>query len=168
MARVSVKAAQQRSALQSWEDVDQALRQYGELTLEIEALEAEYTRRINQLREELEAKAGPLVQTRNQLAKEMEQFVRHRWDELDGRSRQLTHGEVGLRRATSIVIRKVADTLAALKERGLHHCINVKETPNKDVMAQLTDEELKAVGARRKIEDVFWFDWNRESVSKSA
>lgn len=168
MARVTVKAAPQRSTLRGWDDVDSALRQYGELSMQIEALEAEYTRRINQLREELQAKTAPLVQTREQLAKEMEQFVRDHWDELNGRSRVLTYGEVGLRRATSIVIRKVAETLAALKERGLHHCIIVKETPNKDVMAQLTDEELKAVGARRKVEDVFWFDWNRETVSRSA
>lgn len=168
MSRVSMKTKADRPILQSWDDVDGAIREYGELTLQIEELEAEYTRRINQLKEELDSRAAPLVQHRERLAKDVEQFVRHHWDELDGRSRTLTFGEVGLRRATSIVIRKVADTLALLKERGLKHCINVKESPNRDVMAQLTDDELKAVGARRKVEDVFWFEWSREKISKAS
>jgi len=109
--------------------------------------------------------AGYLEDEKNILAS-LEEFASSREEELDGRSKKLTHGTVGFRRTTKIVLRnKAATVLRKLRARRLDDCIRVKETVNKEALAAYDDEVLRDVGARRKVEDRFYAETPEVVVS---
>ena len=81
---------------------------------------------------------------------------------------ELTFGTVGFRLSTSVVIKRIADTVQALKDLNLRDCLIVKESPNKDAMRALPLETLHAVGASLKQEDAFGYEIKREALAEVA
>jgi hypothetical protein len=45
-------------------------------------------------------------------------------------------------------------------------CINIKETINKERLGEYPDEVIAAVGAGKKVEDVFWYEVDREKLTR--
>ena len=82
------------------------------------------------------------------------------------RSKQLNHGKLGWRRSTSIKITQKSKnkegTLSLIKKlfpptlRNL--CLTLKESPNKDALHKLTDEQLAKVGAQRIVTEDFFVE----------
>lgn len=159
------KAKKLTTNLQTWEEVDDHLREIGELDLEIQGVEARLTRDINQLKADADEEVQPVLARRERLEREIQEFASARKDELDGKTKKLGFGNVGFRQSTKVVLRKVDEMIDTLKRMNLYHCIITKEQVNRDALRQLPDETLKAVGAKRQIKDEFWYEVDREKLA---
>ena len=76
----------------------------------------------------------------------------------------LNHGSVGFRQSTKVVLSKVEQILEKLKKFKMDDCINVKETVNKDVLRKYPADDILKVGGSLKVEDVFWYETDREEL----
>jgi phage host-nuclease inhibitor protein Gam len=72
----------------------------------------------------------------------------------DKKTVQLSFGNFGYRKSTSISVKKT--TLELLKKLGLDRYIRVKEEPDKEAMADMDDEALAQADAVRKVKDDFF------------
>lgn len=154
-------------ALRTWEDVDNTLREIGLIDIDIEAMEAEFNRKVTDLKEQLARKAKPLQDRKELLSLRIKEFVEARRPELEPKkSRELNFGQVGFRQSTSIVLRNVKAIIAALKAKGMTDCIVVKEEVSKEALKKYDDQVLESVGAKRKVEDVFWFEVKRDALQR--
>ncbi|NPV70309.1 MAG: host-nuclease inhibitor protein Gam [Firmicutes bacterium] len=153
-------------ALKTWEDVDQALREVGLIEIQIEALEGDLNRRIAEMKDETARKAKPMMDRRDLLGHLLREFVEANKEGLAGKSRELNFGTVGLRRSTQVVIKKVKATIAALKARGLLECIKTTESIMKEELKKYDDATIEAVGAKRKTDEVFWYEIKREALKE--
>ena len=82
----------------------------------------------------------------------------------DNKSVELSFGKFGWRKTTKISVKKT--TLELLRKMNLLKCIRTKEEPDKNAMAELTDEELLQVDAVRKVSDDFFCEADTEEVNK--
>jgi len=80
----------------------------------------------------------------------------------DKKTIELTFGLFGYRQSTSISVKR--DTLELLKKHGLEEAIVTKETPNKEVMRDWSEEKLALVDAKRVVEDKFWVEAKQNDV----
>jgi len=153
------------TALKSWTEVDDTLREIGRIDLEIESMEAEYNRKITDLKEELANQAQPLQERKAFLERLVKEFAESHKDDLDGRkSRELNFGRIGFRQSTKVILRNVKAIIAALKARGMTDCIVIKEEVSKDTLKKYDPATVEAVGAKIKTEDVFWYEVNRDKL----
>lgn len=166
MAKVA--AARRRlegTALANWAEVDDTLREIGRIDLEIEAMEAEYNRKITDLKQELAARALPLQERKAFLERLVKEFVETHREGLDGKkSRELNFGRVGFRQSTRLILRNVEAVIAALKARGMTDCIVVKEDVSREALKRYDPATIEAVGAKLKTDDVFWYEINRDRL----
>lgn len=161
MARKRIEGTQ----LQSWEDVDEALRNIGVIDRELALIEAGQNEAIDQIKKETRDKATPFLSRKDGLETAIKEFCdANRAEFTKVKTRSLPFGEVGYRLSTRIMIKKVADTLQALKDLALTACIRSKEEPDKEAMKSLTDETLAQVGAARKTENIFGYTVNQERL----
>ncbi len=80
---------------------------------------------------------------------------------------ELAFGWLGFRKSTQISPekgRRVSDVIATVREHGLRNALRIKESLNKDVMAEWSDAQLQAVGARRIEKDQFWYESKKETL----
>lgn len=152
------------TALRSWDDVNLNLKEIGECELAIEAIEADMNAKIHDLKLDAEMKARPYQDRIKKLAAEIKEFAEANRDDLKGKTKQLNFGPVGFRRSTKILLKNVKATIKALKARGMTDCIIVKESVSKDNLKSYPDDVIAAVGAVKKVEDVFWYEVDREKI----
>jgi len=89
----------------------------------------------------------------------LEAFTRAHEADLEGRSRKLTHGVLGLRQTTKIVLKRTVEfVLGALRARKMDDCIRLKEEVDKEFLDHYVDQQLAEVGCVRKTEDLFFAD----------
>ncbi len=129
--------------IKSWEDVDRALMAIAVHQADIAA----YKGIVDQWRAQI-AELEPRI----------EAFVREHEDELQERSKSLTHGRVWLRRATRLTARSWAKVVDKLFGTPHEQCIRTKYEPDKERLAELTDEQLKAYGVKRETIDAFGYE----------
>lgn len=150
--------------LRSWDEVDQALREIGLIDLDVEAMEAEFNRQVADLKSALEERAKPLLERKDYLGRLIKEFTEDRRAELKGKTKELNFGKLGFRQTTQIVLRNVKAILSALKARGMDDCIIVKEQVSKEALRGYDDQVLASLGVQRKVEDVFWYEPDRERL----
>ena len=63
---------------------------------------------------------------------------------------------------------KVDQIIEKLKKYKMTDCINIKETVNKDVLRKYPTDDILKVGANLKIEDVFWYETDREELEDAS
>lgn len=157
------------TALQSWEDVDAALREVGEITRELQLKEAALNESVDKLKEEAKADSASQVARKKELELAMKEFCEaNRVEFTKVKTRKLTFGSVGFRLSTKIMIKRIAETLQALKDLKLVGCIRIKEEVDKEAMKNLTDETLAEVGASRKTENAFGYELDLERLNMAA
>lgn len=157
------------TALADWDEVDRCLAEIGAIDREIGLLEAAQQESIDQIKTSTKAAADPLLAKKVGLEVAIKEFAEaNRAEFIKAKTRELTFGSVGFRLSTSVVIRRVADTLQALHDLELTECITVKEAPNKDAMRNLPIDVLHAVGATLKTEDAFGYEIKREAIPEPA
>lgn len=152
--------------IESWDDVNKALKLKGECEISVDSIEAEMNLKINDAKQQAERLAKPLKEKIKQIDKEISYFAEENKAEIEGRTKVMTFGKVGFRLSSSISVptKKIAKIVENLKKFGMENCISISETVNKDVLATYSDKDIVKVGATKKVEDKFWLEADKEKI----
>lgn len=155
--------------LKDWNEVDNTLLAIGEIDRNLQLIEAAANEEIDKIKKALKERTAPLIERKTALELAMKDFAEaNRADFVKTKSKQLTFGEVGFRLSTRILIKKLAETIQALKDMGFSNCVRCKEEPDKEAMKALTDEQLAEVGASRKTDNTFGYTLDIEKIREAA
>lgn len=156
------------TAFKSYEECDQALQEIGGLKRELAMIEAHQNEIIDEAKAEAKKQAEPLTERIKSLERLLKEFCEsHRSDFAKVRTREMTFGQMGFRRSTKVLIKRVGDTLQSLKDFGLLKCLRIKEEIDKEAMKELDSEALANVGATLKTEDTFWCEVKQEELQEA-
>ncbi|MDO4772974.1 MAG: host-nuclease inhibitor Gam family protein [Bacillota bacterium] len=154
--------------LQSWEEVDKALKAIALSEIAITEIEGDLNKTISEAKEKATAMAAVHKEKIEEQEKLIKDYVETHKSDLDGKTKTLNFGQTGFRKSLSVSLPKGKDKLAAimesLKKNGMEDCIKVEESINKDVLKKYDEEKIIRVGASLKKKDVFWYEVNLESV----
>lgn len=165
MARTRIEGTQFRT----WDDVDQALKQLGEIDRDLMLIDGDTNETIDRLKAQAKEQAKPLQDRKTALELAMKEFCEaNRAEFAKIKTKQLVFGSVGFRQSTKIIIKRIADTLQALKDLGLAHCIRTKEEVDKEAMKTLSAETLAEVGAGLKVENTFGYEIDRARIADAS
>ncbi len=145
--------------LRSWDEVAENLRAIGQIRANRAQAVASAGESMAEIKEALARDIRGYDAAVEQLIEEAEAFcVEHRVEFGEAQSRQLAHGVVGWRKSTSISVGKktlelINEVFGAVKSKVYLH---IKESPDKEALAKLTDEQLKEIGARRSVKEEFY------------
>lgn len=147
--------------INSFSDVDVALKRLCEVSVGIEKINGEVTLECNRIKEARKSEVERLESEKNFIEQQITLFCEANKHEFaEKRSRDFTFGEIGYRISKSVSIpkikTKVESLINAIKAYGLgKECIIYEEKPNKDALAELKDEDLVKLGLKRTIKDNF-------------
>lgn len=144
----------------NWEHADETIRRIGELMSGIAKAEDAARDKINKVKQELAARTKDMQESVDLHTQSLEMFCdSHKGDFGKGRSKKLNFGTLGWRKSKSVsVTKKTVEKIKEVFGRKAATYIHVKETPDKEALAKLTDEQLVDVGARRKVTDDFFVE----------
>lgn len=165
MARIRME---EKFMLQSWEEVDAVLKEIAENEMEIEAITTDMNKEIHDIKEVAEDKSKKYQERIKVLSLYVQEFTERNRDEIKGKTKVLNHGSVGFRQSTKVVLSKVEQIIEKLKKFKMTDCINVKETVNKDVLRKYPADDILKVGGSLKVEDVFWYETDREELEDAS
>ncbi|MCR5260612.1 MAG: host-nuclease inhibitor Gam family protein [Candidatus Gastranaerophilales bacterium] len=141
----------------SWEEVNAAMKELGELNVKKQKLEGEQTEKINKIKAETLAKAGAIKTQIAEIEKNIERFAMQNKSEfLKTRTKKLTFGTVSFRLVESVVCNCKEEALKALKALNLDFLIRSKEDLDKDEClkyAKSDEKLLLKAGISIKAED---------------
>ena len=148
----------------SLSEADAVLKRLAELNNNIKKIEAETDNKINEIKEAAKKEAEPILQEIEALEHSLAVYSEYNKEELfkDKKTIELTFGLFGFRQSTSISIKK--NTLELLKQHGFKEAIKIKESVNKEVMREWSDERLNLVNAKRVVKDSFWVEVKENPV----
>lgn len=143
----------------SWEDADRALADLAAQHRDRAVLTAWRDEQIQKARAEYTRRAEPIEARIEALEDELHRFTLTHQDELDKRSRTLTHGRVGLRLVQDLVVRNAKRAIDWLLEHKQALYVRVKYELNKELLQQEAEDTLlKACGIRRRSRDVWFYE----------
>lgn len=165
MARKRIKEV---PVLQSWDEVDAALKEIAEKEIAIEEIEGDMNKQINGIKKSAGLEAKPLQDRIDKLGKDIKEFVTEHKEEMDGKTKLLNFGKTGFRLSTNLSIPKAKDKLeriiSKLRKRKMDDCIIVKESVNKDVLKKYDENTIVEIGGTLKKTDTFWYETEREKI----
>lgn len=147
--------------INSFNDIDLALKRVCELSVGIEKINGEVTLECNRIKEARKSEVERLENEKNFIEQQITLFCEDNKHEFaEKRSREFTFGEIGYRISKSVSLPRVKTKLEALlnaiKAFGLaKECITYEEKPNKEALAELNDSDLVKLGLKRTIKDNF-------------
>ena len=151
--------------LQSWDDVNEALKAIGRADSAIAAIEAEMNEQIAETKAAAKAKTKAHEEAKKLQEMMIQQYVSAHKTELKGKSHKLAHGTVGFRLSTRLVLPKeIKPIIEAIRKNGMMDCLNQTVTVNKEILKTYSEEQIIEVGGSLKKEDTFWYEVDRESV----
>lgn len=166
MARKRIETG---TTLQSWDEVDRCLAEIAAIDRDLALLEAAQAEQIDTIKAQTKAAAEPLQNKKLGLELAIKDYAEaNRAEFIKVKTKELTFGTVGFRLSSRVIIKRVADTLQALRDLDLKHCIRIKEECDKEAMKNLPLETLHAVGAALKTEDAFGYEVKREALAEVA
>ena len=167
MARTRLEGSS--NALTSYDEVDQVLKEIAQLNRELALIETSQNEQIDAIKNQSKLDALPFSKQKAEKELLIKEFCEaNRADFMKVKTRSSTFGSVGFRLSSKVVIKRMADTLTALKALGLTNYIRVKETPNKEKMQKLNETQLAEVGASLKKDNTFWYEVKEEPVKVAA
>lgn len=148
----------------SLSEADGLLKRISDINANLRKIEADTDIKVNEIKETMRAEAKELIEEKERLEKSLGIYSEYNKSELfsDKKTIELTFGLFGYRQSTSISVKQT--TLELLKKHGLEEAIITKESPNKEVMRDWSEEKLKLVDAKRVVEDKFWVDAKQNEV----
>jgi phage host-nuclease inhibitor protein Gam len=148
----------------SLKEADSVLKRLSELNNTLKKLEAETDDMINEIKKTAKENAEPIIKEMEELEHSLAIYSEYNKEELfkDKKTIELTFGQFGFRQSTSISVKK--NTLDLLKEHGFREAIKVKESVNKDILRDWSDERLALVNAKRVVKDSFWVEVKENPV----
>ncbi|MDQ7789927.1 MAG: host-nuclease inhibitor Gam family protein [Eubacteriales bacterium] len=156
--------------LKSWDEVNLNLKEIGECELAVEKIEAALNEKISDLKLEATDKAKSHQQRIKKLELELKEFVEtHRDDLGNKKTKVLDFGKLGFRKSTKIKLPRAANKLAEiinkLKVFGMTDCVvQPPAKVDKDSLKKYPVNEIVRVGANVEVDDVFWYEWDRERL----
>ena len=152
--------------LNSLEEVNLALKDIGLAEKELEAIDAKAAKEIAAIKERTAKEGEELRKQILETSAMISAYAEYNKAELfkDKKSVELSFGLFGYRKSTKISVKKT--TLELLKKFSFTGCIRLKEEPDKEAMANLSDEQLASVDACRKITNDFFCEANLDEVNK--
>lgn len=155
----------------NWEEADQAIREIGELQIQISAIEGKLTERTNELKAAATAEAAPLKAKEEYTSTLLKAFCEENKAEFTAkRSKVLNFGTVAYKFVPAIIKpwpsaeKKVADLMAALKNFGLESCIRIQEVIDRKQVEELDDKTIAKLGLKRESRDSFRIEPNLERI----
>ncbi|MGH2271360.1 host-nuclease inhibitor Gam family protein [Anaerohalosphaeraceae bacterium U12dextr] len=147
-------------AIADWQRADEILKDLGDLVNTISTAEANAKDEIDRIKESLKQSTASAAVQIDILTNSLQAFCAAHAEDFGGaKSRKLQFGTVGWRSSTAIKIANAKDTVDQIKVvfgKKAETYLRIKEEPDKDSLAKLTDEQLDAVGCRREKRDVFF------------
>ena len=153
-------------AIESVEEADQALKEAALLEIELEKIDARYSKKIGQIKEDA-AKAGEAI--RDELKKigdALSIFAQYNKVKMFDKKKSLglNWGEIGFRKSTKIKTKRT--TLELLKKLMGGKGIRIQEQIDKEALKEWQDERLAQVDAAKITEDNFFYEINKEQVNR--
>ncbi len=150
-------AKKTESIYKSWEEVNSALKELGELNIQKQKFEGEQTVKINEIKAETLEKAGIIKTKITEIEKNIEKFaLQNKSEFLKTRNKKLTFGVVSFRLVKSVVCQCKDEAIKALKALNLDFCIRAKEELDKDECLKFAESDEKTLlkaGITIKAED---------------
>lgn len=140
---------------------------------ELSAIDGQMNAAIDNAKQVAEAESHSLQQRLTEIERRLQAFAEYNKADLFDKKKsvELMHGLFGFRQSTKLKQLKgfkIADTLEKLKEFGWLDGIRPgKESINKDVLGEWSDDKLASVGQQRDISDQFWYEIKEESVENA-
>lgn len=167
MARIRIEESPK---LASWDEVNLSLAEIGEHKRDIEAIEAEMQKAIDDAKLAAEMQARPHQEAIKRLEAGMIGYVDDHRDEMDGKkTKDLNFGQVGYRKSTKVMLpkgaAKIAEIIAKLKARRMTDCIITKpETIDKDALKKYPANDIVDCGVGLDVQDTFWYQVDKEKL----
>lgn len=155
------------SKFTSWDEVAAALRDMRDIELRRKKAEVNMNNAMTHIKAQYEENDKPEKAAFEALEKQVMLFTKeHEADFIDKKSREFTFGTVGFKVTTEIITNNIKAIIGALKNKGMTDCITttVTEKINKGKLSEYSDEAIKAVGARRRTEEKYFYKLNLESL----
>lgn len=158
--------------LESWQEVDAALRTIGENHRDLAAIENVMNERIAVAKADAEAKGRPIKEQIALFEQALREFAMlHRADMGKAKSKALTFGKVGFRQSTKLTLprgaEKVKAIIAELLRRGMKECVIYPEPKvDKDALKKYSASEIAEIGAKLEVEDVFGYDVDENALGQ--
>lgn len=144
----------QTSTFTSWDEINLALKRLGELTMKRRTLENSLTDDLNKVKEAHATEAKPVIDEIKEIEKDIELYVVANKDQFAKvRNKKFTFGAISFHVSKSIRVLSIDTCLKALKTLGMHDFINIKETPNRDMLKTLKETELAKVACKVNTKD---------------
>jgi phage host-nuclease inhibitor protein Gam len=158
------------SRLKSWDDVDLSLAEIGEAQRAVEKIEADMQASIDDIKLGADMEAKPHQDNIKELGAQIKLYVDAHRDELGNKkTKVLTFGSTGYRKSTKITLPKAASAILQivmeLRARGMTDCIVTPQPKiDKELLKKYPASEIVAAGAGVQVDDVFWFEIDREKL----
>ena len=163
------------AVIKDWEEADLALRQIGEIEIEVEKKEGVANLKINDIKEKLAGELNGKLARKARLEKDLEEFFEVRQAEVaPAKSRKLNFGALGIRSNPSKLKPLGKNTwekiVAKIQELNLGEFLRFPDPePDKEkIKAEADGETMKAIGVRVCSNDEFWYEVDREKIKESA
>ena len=146
--------------LASWNDVDSAMRQIGDLQMQIQGVSNKFTPQINDIKAAQNAELEPLKSQINDLEVQIQNFCQeHKAEFAQTRTKKLTFGSISARLTEKFDFPKTKDKLKDLLENlktiGRGDCIKREEAPDKAKIKELDAGTLAKLGLKLEKTDSF-------------
>jgi phage host-nuclease inhibitor protein Gam len=144
----------------SWDDVDNALKRLGEIEIQGAKISGDATLEINVIKEKAKKEAEGLESEKTHLEKLVTIYCESQKAEFaKKRSKEFNFGTVGFRTVKNVSLprdkTKTAALLKSLKAFGLNDCIAYEEKADKEKINELADETIVKLGLKRTVKDSF-------------
>lgn len=134
-------AKKKESIYKTWDEVNFAMKELGELNVQKQKLEGEQTVKINEVKSYIQEKAGDIVTKIKNIEKEIERFAEQNKDEfIATRNKKLTFGTISYRLTKRVVCKSVTSAIKALKSLNMDFFIRTKEELNKEDIMNCCDK----------------------------
>lgn len=167
MARVRIQEAPK---LMSWDEVNLSLAEIGEHQREIEAVEADMQKDIDDAKLAAEMAARPHQEAIKRLEASMMDYVDAHREEMEGKkTKVLNFGSTGFRKSSKVMLPRakglLQELIDKLKARKMTDCIITQpDKIDKDALKKYPADELVALGVGLDVQDTFWYEVDREKL----
>lgn len=168
MSRMKPKT--QLPTLNSWDEVDLAIKSIGEHQRTVESIEAVMQTEIDVAKLKAKEASDPENAKITAISLQVQAYAEaHREELIHKKTKPLLFGALGWRKSTKVKLPKDKDRVAKLvdllRRVGWHDCITQADpTINKDALKQHDFAEAYKLGIPVEVEDVFWIEPARDEI----
>ena len=140
--------------INSWEDVNKALREYGALELKEQRINGEMTEKINDIKAKYEPRLREIQKQKSKIFADVEEFVYKHRSDIKRKTMELTYGKVQIRRIPEKVdfLKKKELVAELLEQNGYKDVVMTKKEivmkKLKELAKKLSQNELVKLGLR--------------------